>query len=149
VSWGKLAAAAPDIAAAGKELLYQWPIGQGLLTTVRGDSPPRSHPVYVAIKDGRLLTFANKSAKLRDLEQDGRYALHSHYDPARPNEFMVRGRAVVIDGAERERIAADWYFKTDDTYLLVELLVEDALLGRRENDDEWPPRYSRWSASDR
>lgn len=147
MSWTDLATAAPDLAAAGRDLFYQWPIGQGLLATVRDGSPPRIHPVYVAIKDGRLLTFANKSAKLRDLEQDGRYALHSHYDPNVPNEFMVRGRALIIDGEQRERIAADWYFPTDETYLLVELLVEDALLGQRANDDEWPPRYTRWTAT--
>jgi hypothetical protein len=37
-----------------------------------------------------------------------------------------------------------WFFEVDDTYLLVELDVAQALLGVR-GADEWPPRYTRWS----
>ena len=93
-TWNEFAAAAPELAAAGRALLEPTGIGEGLLATVRDDLPPRIHPVKAAIVDGRLLTFVIVgSAKTRDLDEDGRYALHAHLDPAAPDEFLVRGRA--------------------------------------------------------
>jgi hypothetical protein len=60
---------------------------------------------------------------------------------------MVRGRVrVVDDAAERDPIAAGWYFETDATWMLVEFSIETAVLGERMDADEWPPRYSSWSA---
>lgn len=147
MSWADLEREAPDIAAKGRALLYQTETGEGLLATVPRDAPPRIHPVWVAIRDGRLLLFVNPSTKKADLKADPRYALHSHIDPRAPSEFSVRGHAMPITGAERERIAADWYFTTDERYDLYELTVESALLGERPNADAWPPVYSRWSAS--
>jgi len=147
VSWATLEAGAPELAAAGRRLLYRDPIGQGLLATVLGNEPPRIHPVYVAIDSGRLLTFINPSSKMADIERDGRYALHAHVDPLAPSEFMVRGRAVAIDGELRRQIAAGWYFTTDERYRLFELTVESALLGCRDDPDAWPPIYQRWTAA--
>jgi hypothetical protein len=60
---------------------------------------------------------------------------------------MIRGRVRVVDGAaEREPVAASWYFETDQTWILVEFSIESAVLGERESRDEWPPRYSSWRA---
>lgn len=146
VTWAEFARQAPNLASAGQRLIYREPIGQGLLASVRDGSPPRIHPVYVAVIDGRLLTFINPSTKMADLVDDGRYALHSHIDPMTPSEFSVRGLAVPIEGSERQRIAADWYFKTDERYRLFELLISSALLGRRDDPDAWPPIYERWPA---
>lgn len=143
-SWADFEAAAPEIAAAGRALLERDGHGSGLLATVRGvELAPRIHPVSVGVVAGRLCTFVLASAKLRDLEQDGRYALHSHLDLAAPDEFMVRGRARQVDGAGREAAAAVWSFEVDDTYVLFELDVASAVLGRR-GADEWPPRYTSW-----
>ena len=148
MSWQRLEVEAPDIASRGRELIYQTETGEGLLATVPADRPPRIHPVWVAVKDGRLLLFVNPSAKKTDLRSDPRYALHTHIDPKSPSEFSVRGRAVPIDGVERERIAADWYFPTTEDYDLYELTVESALLGERRDADAWPPIYSRWAAAE-
>src|SRR4029077_18872172 len=115
----------------------------GLLATVRGDLVPRIHPVSVGTAGGPLDAFVHQSAKLRDLEQDGRYALHSHQDPKAPDEFMLRGRARRVDGPARDAAATGWSFEVYDTYVLFELLIESAVLGRRAAD-EWPPRYSTW-----
>ena len=145
-SWGDFATASPEIAAAGSRHLDR---GQGaaLLATVRGQqSAPRIHPVTVGIVDGGLYVFLLDSAKRRDLEEDGRFALHAAQDRAAPDEFSMRGRASLVPrGAVRDRVAGGWYFEVDDTYRLYELKIQTAILGERAAN-EWPPRYRRWSA---
>ena len=75
-----------------------------LLATVRGDDPPRIHPISVAIVDGRLLAFIILAGpKRRDLEEDGRYAMHSHVDLTAPDEVSIRGRATSRDGPRETR----------------------------------------------
>ena len=145
-AWSEFEADAPALAAEGRRLLYARGDGEALLVTVRGHDLPRVHPVNVGVVDGGLYVFLLPSAKRTDLERDGRYALHTHQDPAAPDEFSVRGRAAVVDEADiRARVADAWPFDVDDTYLLVELDVEQAILGLR-GADEWPPRYTRWCA---
>jgi hypothetical protein len=147
-TWGEFEAAAPNVAGAGHDLMYRTGDGEALLVTVRGEEPPRVHPVNVGVVDGHLYTFVQaKSAKRRDLDEDGRYAIHTNIDPAAPSEFMVRGRAVpVADEALRAQIAKDWFFTVSDSYPLYELLVEHALLGERATANDWPPIYSSWTA---
>jgi len=148
VSWSEFEAASPALAAAGRDLMYRNGDGEALLVTVRGDAPPRAHPVNAGVVDGHLYTFVQaNSAKRRDLDEDGRYALHTHIDPAAPNEFLVRGRArLVEDDALRSAIASGWFFTVDESYPLYELLVERAVLGERVTADDWPPRYTSWAA---
>ena len=146
VRWVEFEAEAPELADEGRRLLYARGAGEALLVTVRGDGLPRVHPVNVGVVDRGLYVFLLPSAKRTDLEQDGRYALHTHQDPAAPDEFSARGRAAsVTDEAVRPRAADAWPFEVDDTYLLLELSVEQAIVGLR-GADEWPPRYRRWSA---
>ena len=137
------------MAARGRELIYRNGDGEGLLVTVREAVPPRVHPVNAGVVDGHLYTFVQgKSAKRRDLDEDGRYAFHAHYDPQAPHEFQVRGRAVeVTDAALRASIAKDWFFTVQDSYPLYELMIETALLGERPTANDWPPVYTTWSAS--
>jgi hypothetical protein len=145
-NWSEFEAVAPEMAEEGRRLMYRNGDGEALLVTVRGDEPPRIHPVNAGIVDGHLYTFVQAaSAKRRDLDQDGRYALHTHIDPTAPSEFMVRGHArLVEDEATRTAVASDWFFKVDPSYPLYELLVEHALLGERATANDWPPRYSSW-----
>jgi Pyridoxamine 5'-phosphate oxidase len=146
VSWANLEAAAPNIAAAGRRLIHARGDGEALLATVRGDDLPRIHPVNVEIVDGKLYTFAiGRSPKRTDLEQDGRFALHTHQDPAAPSEVSLRGVARLVDDVhERDRVADGWAFSVDDSYVLFELAIRSALLGARETAEDWPPRYSAW-----
>ena len=146
-NWTAFAAAAPDIAAEARRLILARGDGEALLATVRGDDLPRIHPVNVAIVDGRLYAFIiARSPKRADLEEDGRYAMHTHQDPAAPSEVALRGRArLVTDPRERAEVAAGWAFEVDDAYALFEFDVEVALLGARPTADDWPPRYSSWT----
>jgi hypothetical protein len=148
-SWSTFAAAEPDMAEKGRQLLYQRGDGEGFLTTVAANGIPRIHPLNVGVTDGRLLVFIqDRSAKARDLEANAGYALHAHQDPTRPDEFMVRGHArLVTDAAAREAAARNWFFRVSDSYPLYELLVEHALLGERESANEWPPRYRSWRSA--
>jgi hypothetical protein len=145
-TWAELEAAAPDVAAAGRRLLYRDGPGQAMLATVRGEQePPRMNPITLAIVDGRVFAFILRSPKLGDLERDGRYALHSHHDPAAPSEFALRGRArLVADAAVRAAAAAAWDFEVDDTYRLFEFSIDSALVGERPTADDWPPKYTSW-----
>ena len=147
-TWAEFAAAAPELAEEGRRLLYRDGHAQGLLATVRGGDPPRIHPVSLGIADGRLYCFVLKSAKRTDLEQDGRFALHTLQDPAAPSEFAIRGRAALIRAEDvRSAVASDWSFEVDETYWLFEFSIESALLGIREAADDWPPAYSTWPAA--
>ena len=145
-TWADLEAGAPDLAATGLRLIRARGDGEALLATVRGDGPPRLHPVNVDVVDGRLYVFVGRSPKRTDLETDGRFALHTHVDPAEPDEFSVRGRArLVTDSGLRDAVAVSWAFNPDDTYALFELDIVSALVGKR-GPDEWPPRYTSWRA---
>jgi hypothetical protein len=145
-SWNGFATAAPELAATGRRLFERSGIGEAFLATVRGDAPPRVHPIYIAFVDGRLLAFLIVgSAKLADLEADGRYALHAHQDRAEPHEFLVRGRALAVtEPAIRAAAAAAWSFEVDDGYRLWEFSVDHAVFGERGDPDAWPPRYTSW-----
>jgi len=149
VAWAAFEAAAPDLAAEGRNLLRRGGGDAGLLATVRADAPPRIHPVSVSIVEGGLYVFVLPSAKRTDLQTDGRFALHAHQDAAAPGEFSIRGRAVRVDDATRRAAAAAvWPFDVDDSYVLFELRLEAAVLGRRPTADDWPPRYETWSSAD-
>jgi hypothetical protein len=144
-TWTEFAAAAPKIAADGRRLLYRSETGDALLATVRGDNPPRIHPISVEIIEGRLLAFILRSPKATDLAEDGRFALHAHQDPAVPHEFLVRGRVRAIDDQpSRKKFGDAWSFSVDDGYRLFEFLIEHAIFGERGSPDEWPPRYTSW-----
>jgi hypothetical protein len=146
-TWKQFAAATPDLAAAGRALLYREDHGAAMLATVRDREPPRIHPISVGIVGDGLYAFILKSAKRVDLERDGRYALHAHLDPVAPNEFSVRGRARIVGEPVRSTVAAGWFFEADEGYELFEFDIELAVLGERPTADDWPPQYTTWRAA--
>ena len=148
--WSQLAAECPDLAAAGRALIYQSKVGLGYVATVRKDGGPRVHPVCPVIAAGGLYLFiGNSSPKRDDLLRDGRFALHTFPCAEVDDEFYVAGRAVRIDDEHVRRLVYDTYtatgaFTTDDT--LFELLLDRALLARYGPRPSWPPIYTRWRA---
>jgi hypothetical protein len=146
-TWAEFATEAPQIAEKGRALLYRTGDGEALLATVRGDDPPRIHPIAIRVVDDGLYAFILRSPKLTDLEQDGRYALHAYPDANVPHEFQVRGRVRVVDDERRAALAKDWSFDVG-TARAFEFHIDDAVVGERESRDAWPPVYTSWSSTE-
>lgn len=143
----------PEMAAAGRALLYQHGPGLGFLATVRGDGGPRLHPICPFIADGALCAFIGDSPKRRDLLRDGRFALHSFPPEKADDEFSIIGRAVAVSDPERRARAYAVYTAqgttTGEDDPCFEFLIERALLATykpRAEGNTWPPTYTRWHA---
>lgn len=145
----QLEAGAPDLAEAGRALLYQYGLGLGFLATVRPDGAPRLHPFCPIVTDGGLYGFIGDSPKRRDLYRDGRYTIHSFPAEDVDDEFCVSGRAVPIDDEAtiaRVRAAYTAPMQSGDEALF-EFLVDRAMLARYGPRPSWPPQYTSWSAA--
>src|SRR5690349_7642839 len=111
-TWTAFAAAAPGLASSIRALLHQYGAGMGYLATVRADGGPRVHPVSPIVADDGLYLFVVDSPKRRDLERDGRYALHAFPAEDTDAEAYVSGRAfpvtslAVVDRLVRQHRAA-------------------------------------------
>jgi hypothetical protein len=130
VPWRDFAAAAPDIAAAGRRLL-QDDAGRptvAFLATVGADARPRMHPFIPAVVDGGLWAFVIVSPKQRDLDRSGSYAIHSVV--GRDDEsFFVSGAAHRVEAdARRSAVAAAMpYTDIDERHELYEFRIDRAL----------------------
>ena len=144
-TWHEFALAAPGLAAAIRDLVHQYGPGMGYLATVRADGGPRVHPVSPLITEDGFYCCVIDSPKRRDLERDGRYALHSGPPEDSADEAYVTGRARRVDDPERiawavrEQRAAphvDWW--------LFEFTVEVAMISRHSSMERWDPSYQIW-----
>jgi hypothetical protein len=110
VTWAELKQHRPDLADAGRELLYFYGPGLGMLATVRKDGGPRLHPICPALTDDGLYAFIGLTPKLNDLLRDGRYALHSNPLPNNDDAFYVTGRAARRDDPQLRAAVESVYF---------------------------------------
>jgi len=154
-SWSDFAAAEPSLAAGIRALLQQYGPGMGYLATVRADGGPRVHPVSPVLTDDGLYCFIVDSPKRRDLDRDGRYALHSYPPEENDDEAYLTGRAVrVHDQAVIARLAGALRASPDVDWRLYELLIETATLRRHGPSGALPlsaapavaPRSRTWRA---
>jgi hypothetical protein len=151
-SWGRFAALAPDIAQAGRALLYQYGPGLAFLATVRPDGGPRMHPVCPVVVDEGLYVFVgNQTPKLGDLQRDGRYALHAMPPEQVDDEFYITGVATPAeDDPTRRQHVLDVYLAqgtTTQNDTLFELLIDHALHAKYGPRPSWPPTYTKWKAA--
>jgi hypothetical protein len=139
LTWGEFRRLQPDLAEAGRGMLYYFGPGLGMLATVRRDGGPRLHPICPVLAGEGLYAFIIPSPKRHDLLRDGRYALHSQPPPENDDAFSVTGRAEPRpDDGLRRSVAAvylaglgraePWPGFEHET--LFELLVEGCLLTR-------------------
>lgn len=130
-SWSDFTAADPSLAAGIRALLQQYGPGMGYLATVRADGGPRVHPVSPVITDEGLYCFLVDSPKRRDLERDGRYALHSYPPEESDDEAHLTGRAIPVrDPLVVARLSGALHASPDVDWRLFELLIATAALRR-------------------
>ncbi|SCL16034.1 pyridoxamine 5'-phosphate oxidase family protein [Micromonospora inyonensis] len=133
-SWSEFAADEPRLADAIRLLMQQYGPGFGYLATVRADGGPRVHPVSPVITDEGLFCFVIDSPKRRDLERDGRYALHSFPPEESDDEAYVAGHArPVTDHARVARLAENFRAEPRADWRLFEFTVDVAMLARRDH----------------
>ena len=153
IRWSEFASLQPELADKGRRLLYRFGVGLGYLATVRADGGPRVHPFCPILLEPGLYGLIGNSPKQRDLLRDPRCAIHSFPSPDRDDEFYLVARATHREDAELEDRVREAMTSTGATSsgdeLLFEFGVERALLAEykeRGEPDNWPPRYTRWSA---
>ncbi len=136
VTWKEFAAAAPELAQAGRSLLNQFRVGLAFLATVRKDGAPRLHPVCPVLSGDRLFVLITPtSPKRHDLLRDGRYALQTFPQP-KPgsDEFYIAGKALLVDDpATRAAVLRDAKHMADESETLFELTIDRAMHTRWEN----------------
>jgi hypothetical protein len=130
--WSEFAEAEPRLAEVVQGLLYQYGPGLGYLATVRADGGPRVHPVSPVVSGGGLYCFVIDSPKRRDLERDGRYALHAFPPESSDDEAYLAGRAIqVTNSLVIARLAAEMRAEPRVDWRLYEFTIEVAMAVRR------------------
>ena len=154
-TWRDLTEQRPDLAQAGRDLLYQFGVGLGFLATIRRDSGPRVHPICPILHDDRLLAFIVPSPKLEDLRRDGRYALHGFPPADNEDAFYVTGRARLVDDVDLRAAAGEQFVEEragqgvpppEDDHALVELDIDTVLLTRTTGHGDFDPQHTVWKA---
>ena len=151
--WSEFEAARPDLAEAGREMLYQFGVGLAFLSTVRADGGPRLHPFCPVLVGGALVAHIIPSAKRDDLHRDGRYALHAFPSPQNEDAFYLTGRADLVTDeglaaagaaqflAERGMDDEPAEFSAGEFF---EFRIGRCLLTRTDGRNDWNPRHVRW-----
>ena len=149
LSWSKFAVAAPDLASAGKRMMYHREHGEvALLATVNERSLPQIAPICPIFTDtGIYLLAGADTPKRQHLSANGAYALHAQVG-ASDEEFSIRGHAQLVTtpaaiDSVMQAIVFEFFDPEDPAF---ELLIDFALWV------SWPtpgkPIKRRWRASD-
>ncbi|WP_422630429.1 pyridoxamine 5'-phosphate oxidase family protein [Rhodococcus sp. (in: high G+C Gram-positive bacteria)] len=129
-SWEQFRTEAPALA---ESIAARWAAHRHhVLATLRRDGSPRISGTEVEIVDGRLVIGSMPGAlKARDLQRDGRYALHSnpgHHDMA-GGDAKVAGHARELLGEQKAAILAAYPSPVPDGPMhLFELDIAEAVL---------------------
>jgi hypothetical protein len=154
-SWWELEAQRPDLAQAGRELLYQFGVGLGFLSTVRSDGGPRLHPICPLIVGGVLAAHVIPSSKRDDMHRDPRYAMHSFPCEANEDAFYLTGHArkvrdpVLADAAAAQFLAERDLAEEPPGFgdgEIFEFRIRRCLLTRTKAQGDWNPAHVVWHA---
>jgi hypothetical protein len=152
-SWAEFEKDRPDLATAGRALLYQFGVGLGFLATVRRDGGPRVHPMCPVIHEGGMYAFIVPGPKQDDLHRDGRYALHSF--PCEDNEdaFYCTGQASAEEDADLRQTLAGIFVAERagvgvpaPAHHLFRFSVDRCLLTRTTGHGDFVPQHTKWQA---
>lgn len=145
MSWLKFAQSSPDLTEIVQDRLDR---KISYLATIRKDGSPRLHPVTPFIGEGMLFIFTEPtSPKIRDLCQDGRYALHCSVGAAGETllEVLVSGSVKIITDSnvrsKAVRVAESPVIT--DSYVMFEFQLQRVLVV--EYNTERKPIVRHWS----
>ncbi len=152
-AWHELRSDRPELACAGRDLLYQHGVGLGFLATIRHDGGPRLHPMCPLLTDDELFAFIIPSPKQADLLRDGRYTLHSF--PCEDNEdaFSVSGHArLEVDPSTRQALEVQFVRERKalgvptpaPDHALFRLNIRSCLLTRTTGHGDFAPVHEVW-----
>lgn len=154
ISWTELVEQRPDLAEAGRGLLYQFSVGLAFLSTVRRDGGPRVHPICPVLTDVGMYAFITPSPKCEDLRRDGRYALHSFPTDGNEDAFYVAGTAIeLFDANLREALSRQFLAERPtinlsnsdlDEQQLFEFRLNTCLITRTNGYGDPNPRHQIW-----
>ncbi len=155
LTWKEFSARRPDLAEAGRGLLYQFGVGLAFLGTVRKDGGPRTHPMCPVLTNKTLYGFIEPGPKRHDLVRDGRYALHCFPPANNEDAFYITGRARRVDDDERAAVRKTFWKERgqDETppqaegQIVFEFLIETCLLTRTTGHGDWNPQHTIWKAT--
>jgi hypothetical protein len=151
-NWAEFSLANPELAEHGRTLLYQFGLGLGYVATVAPDGFPRLHPFCPILSGDGLYGFIlADSPKRRDLDRDGRCAIHAFSSPDVDDEFYVAASARRLeDPSDRERVNADYNATAGnrDDEILYEFDLVRAMGAKYGPRPSWPPRYTVWHDGD-
>lgn len=155
LTWTEFSTARPDLAEAGRGLLYQFGVGLGFLATVGKDGFPRTHPVRPVIAEGGVFVYVSPGPKLNDLRRDGKYALHCFPPVDNEDGFHITGTAIERDDdalrgtIDRTLMAESKLEELDEQHQhhpLFELLIRGALVTRTTGHGDYHPKHTIWRA---
>jgi hypothetical protein len=122
VTWGRLEAAAPELARLCRARLEE--PGVALLGTLRADGSPRIDPIEPCFAEGELLLGAMRpSAKASALRRDPRCVLHSTISGPNTGEPDVK----LFGHVESSEIEAGWWSQRQGEADVYRLLVDQAI----------------------
>jgi Pyridoxamine 5'-phosphate oxidase len=147
--WADFEAAAPDMAALGRDLLERF--GIAFVGTVRKDGGPRVNPVEFYVVDGQLTcNMMWRSLKALDLLRDPRVFIHTVVSgrDGSEGEFKLSGVAVSVEDADLRHAVADaietairWRPPERSHFFAID--VESAAYVDYEGGDQHVRRWSR------
>jgi hypothetical protein len=153
-SWAEFETSRPDLAEAGRALLYQFGVGLAFLATVRRDGGPRVHPMCPVIEGDAMYAFIVPGPKQGDLHRDGRFALHSF--PCEDNEdaFYCTGTVQPVeDPATRKAIAGIFVTERsggvpapEPDHHLFRFGIERCMVTRTKGHGDPAPQHATWQA---
>jgi hypothetical protein len=155
-TWSEFQEQRPDLASAGRDLLYRVGVGLAFLGTVRVDGGPRLNPMCPVLADDRVFAFIVPGPKCRDLERDGRYAMHSFPCDDNEDAFMLTGDARRVTDTElRRRLVAQFIGERAaltmteadlEEQTLFEFDLDRVLLTRTTGHGDPKPHHTVWHA---
>jgi len=147
-TWHEFARAEPEMAKLGSRIFAKY--GIAYLATTRIDGAPRIHPVCPAIVDDRMiLGIIPDTPKRRDLERDGRCAIHGLPGP-NDAEICVSGTARGLSAQDVARLIelapANVRIATDVAMFEIDIQQVSWTTYQTESGSRPVPAKGRWLA---